>query len=129
MKLENNNSLNHIRNHRIVPSASSWIAVKEKLKRNRAKKKINLYRNLAIAASTIAILSIAITYSTAIPVKNGKTFATNHLYQPIILEELPLIKDDPFYAYDKIIQIVPVNDVEVIVPSELNIFKPILEKD
>lgn len=100
------NNLDHIRDHKINPPASAWRGIKDKLAKRKARQRIAFYRNISVAASIIALIAITLNFSESIHVLPKKTFTTNHLYEPIVLEELPLIVDDPFYKYDNILTMV-----------------------
>jgi hypothetical protein len=108
-----NNINNHIVNHRIIPPERSWKLLKEKMAKRKARQKLAFYRNLSIAAGLIAIVSFTFGFSEYIFSSDGNVFATNHLHEPIVLEDLPLIQDDPFYSYDKILVITKVNETEM----------------
>jgi hypothetical protein len=99
----NKKSINHITNHRITPSENSWLKLKQKLDKRVAKRKITFYRNLSFAAGIIALVCFTYMVSEKLPLDKKKTFATNHLYKPAILEELPKVLEDPFYSQKKLI--------------------------
>lgn len=99
----NKNNIDHITNHKITPSNDSWLRLKQKLDKNKAKKKIGFYRNLSLAAGLIAMVCFTYLLSEKLPLKQKNTFATNHLYKGVILEELPKIEKDPFYSREKLL--------------------------
>ena len=100
------NKLDDFRNMKITPPASAWRGIKDKLAKRKARQRIVFYRNISIAACIVALIAITLNFSESIHVLPRETFTTNHLYEPIVLEELPLIVDDPFYKYDKILTVV-----------------------
>ena len=93
---------NHISNHKIIPPKRTWISIKGRLARRKAKQKIAFYRNLSIAAGIIAILSITIGFSGQWDIPSD-ALSSDHLFQPIAMEDLPVIVNDPFYDYNKIL--------------------------
>lgn len=99
------NNLETLRNSKISPPASSWRGIKDKLAKRKARQRIAFYRNMSIAACIVALIAIVFNFSESIHLHPKKTFATNHLYEPIVLEDLPMIKNDPFYDYNKILAI------------------------
>jgi hypothetical protein len=99
----NKKSIDHISNYRVTPPDRTWDKLKLKLDKRRARRKISFYRNISIAASIIALVCFFYVLSENIPMKKNTTFATNHLYKPAILEELPQIEKDHFYSIEKLI--------------------------
>ncbi len=94
-------NLEEIRNHEISPSPSSWNRIKDKTSKRRAKRKIKLYQKLSIAASFIALVAVGSLLNHNIDHKrHGDIFATNDLYSPIVLEELPSELESDFYNVD-----------------------------
>jgi len=105
-----NNNFDHIRSHRIQPHDRTWRSVKEKLARRKAKQKVAFYRNLSIAAGLVAVLAIVFGLSSQLNSIGNNVYSSNETFFPEFLEDLPIIVDDPFYAYSKILEINEVAD-------------------
>ena len=100
-----NKQYDHIRSHRIAPHERNWKSIKDKLERRKSRQKIAFYRNLSIAAGLVAILSFVFVFSSQLPGYQQETYGALQDYIPEHLEDLPLVTNDPFYSYDKILEI------------------------
>lgn len=100
-----NHKFDHIRSYRVQPRDRTWRSVKEKLANRKAKQKVAFYRNLSIAAGLIALLAIVFGLTSQFNYLENKVYSSNDLFHPDYIEDLPVVVDDPFYAYNKILEI------------------------
>ena len=102
MNTSYNENLEKIRSHRVTPPSSAWRVIREKLARDRSRRKAASYRNMAIAACFLALLAITFTLLNQFPSSDTDT----HLVaSQMIIEDLPVVENDPYYNWDKLIVI------------------------
>ncbi|HMQ08227.1 MAG TPA: hypothetical protein PKC30_13070 [Saprospiraceae bacterium] len=94
-------NLEKIRSYRVTPPTSAWRVVREKMARDRLRRKAAMYRNITIAACFLALLSTSGILFHWIHEKVDRPLVSSAM----IIEELPFIENDPFYNHEKMIMI------------------------
>ena len=94
------NSYDHIRDHKLTPPTRTWKSIREKMAHRKQRQKVAFYRNLSIAAGIIAIFSFTIGFTGQ---WNTTPLHSDGIFLPTTIEDLPVITNDPFYDYNKIL--------------------------
>ncbi len=85
-----------LRSYKAAPSNAVWSQLDNRLEHLRSKKRIRKFRNLSIAASLLALVSVVCVMSLYLGNHNPDVFATSHVFQPVIMETISDV-DDEFY--------------------------------
>ena len=88
-----------------LPSDRAWNSINDKIQLRSNKRSVKWYRWIAVAASTIAVLSVYSIYQHNVHEHNPKMFAYNENNvdaKPAIIEELELVNSDGIYNVDKV---------------------------
>ena len=85
-----------LRSYKAVPSNGTWSQLDNRLEHLRSKKRIRKFRNVSIAASLLAIVSVVSVMSLYLGNHNPDLFATSHVFQPVLMEPIS-DSDDEFY--------------------------------
>lgn len=94
-----------IQSYEELPSDRAWNRINDKIQIRNNKRTVQWYRWIAVAASTIAIVSMYSIYQHSIHEHNPQMFAYNSIKadaKPTIIEELELITDDGIYAVEQV---------------------------
>jgi len=104
-----NNGLNRFKEemqtYEELPSDRAWSRINDKVQLRSNKRSVKWYRWIAVAASTIALVSIYSIYQHNIHEHNPKVYAynsSNSDAKPTIIEELTLVSNDGLHAIDKV---------------------------
>ena len=93
-------------NHIIEPRSEAWKKLDDKMKSKKAKVRMINYRNIAVAAIVISIVSITTVFSMYLKDHDPDVFASNEVYRPIVLEDLlTTVEDDSFFDVGHIEQL------------------------
>ena len=83
--------------HKMSPSPDVWKKLNYKLKAKRAKRRLQVYRNISIAAILVALLSVTIVFTLYLGKHDPAVFSSNEQYRPVILEDLVDTSNEPMY--------------------------------
>lgn len=83
--------------HSMNPRPEAWKKLNDKLKVRKSKQRMLTYRNLAVAALVISVLSVTTVFTMYLGKHNPKVFSSNEQYRPVMLEELVEAGNDPYY--------------------------------
>lgn len=87
------------KNHTIQPRSEAWTKLDSRLKSKKTKVRMINYRNIAIAAIMISILSVTAVFSMYLKDHDPHVFASNEEFRPIVLEELSTeLVEDQFFS-------------------------------
>ena len=87
---------NQLRDYRSTPSTGTWSQIDNRLEHLRSKKRIRKFKNLSIAASLLAIVSVVSVMSLFLREHNPDLFATSPVFQPVLMESISESNDE-FY--------------------------------
>ncbi len=88
-----------------LPSDRAWNRINDKMQLRDNKRTVKWYRWIAIAASSIAILSVYSIYQHTIHKHDPQVFAFNSTKvdaKPTIIEELEVLSDEGIYAVKQV---------------------------
>lgn len=88
-----------------LPSDRAWNRINDKMQIRTNKRTVKWYRWIAVAASSIAVISVYSIYQHTIHKHNPQVFAYNSIKtdaKPTIIEELERLPDDGIYAVDQV---------------------------
>lgn len=106
--MENNNLhrfKEEMQSYEELPSDRAWNRINDKIQIRNNKRTVQWYRWIAVAASTIAIVSVYSIYQHNIHKHNPKMFAYNSIKtdaKPTIIEELEVLTNDGIYAIEQV---------------------------
>ena len=90
-----------LQDYKATPSNGTWSQLDNRLEHVRSKKRIRKFKNLSIAASLLAIVSVVSVMSLYLRDHNPDLFATSHVFQPVIMESITA-SDDEFYNVERV---------------------------
>lgn len=94
-----------MKSYEVLPSDRAWSSIHDKLQLRSNKRSVKWYRWIAVAASTIAVISIYSIYQHNIHEHNPQVFAYNSSHtddKPTIIEELEVVAGDGLYSIEKV---------------------------
>ncbi|MBK8669350.1 MAG: hypothetical protein IPN89_07740 [Saprospiraceae bacterium] len=92
--------------HRVAPSENAWLKLDAKLEKSRNVKKLTFYRNISVAAVSVALLGVISVWIAGndIEVKTNSNAVMAHVYSDQI-ESIPLDKADGIYEISKLYEL------------------------
>jgi len=94
----------NLREYKEAPSNQLWQRIDNKLEHLQNKKKIRRFRNLSIAASLVAIVSVLAVTNLYLQQYNPQLFTTSRNFEPVHMEELHS-NEDSMYDLSKIVSL------------------------
>ena len=88
-----------------LPSDRAWNRINDKMQIRNNRRSVKWYRWIAVAASSIAVVSLFSIYQHTIHKHNPQVFAYNSIKadaKPTIIEELVLLSDEGLYAVEQV---------------------------
>jgi len=95
------NITSKLRDYKASPSSATWSQLDNRLEHLRSKKRIKRFKNLSIAASLLAIVSVISVMSLYLRDHNPDLFATSHVFQPVLMETISESNDE-FYNVENV---------------------------
>lgn len=90
-----------LKSYKASPSNNAWQQLNNRLEHSRNKRRIKRFKNLSIAASLLAIISVMAVMSIYLREHNPSMFATSPVFEPVHMEQLSSTNDD-LYDLEKL---------------------------
>jgi len=95
------NLTSKLKDYKAAPTSGTWQQLDNRLEHLRSKKRIRKFKNLSIAASLLAIVSVISVMSLYLREHNPNLFATSHIFQPVLMESISEPNDE-FYNVEHV---------------------------